>query len=227
MSLKSSILEASDQLKDAIKTRTEELLKEIDHTHSMTSNDKLSSQNMCFILDNTLLSSCRSYGQLCTTSVSPSRTHVMKGGANIATVDEAAYIEVHLITEDGSPSQDIVPVNVKLLNIYNELECTGEKMKVENNIVTYRYIPYEPGPHQLHVTILDKPVLGSPFNIIINMPLRLRCIPTSMLSGGFWKPGGIALGPVGELAVVDDDHGSIPVSSIAPDLVGYGMSFKT
>ena len=203
MNLKSSILEVSDQLKDAIKIRTEELLNEIDHTHSLPSNDKPLSQNIYFTFDNTLLTSCRSYGQLCTTSVSPSRTYVMRGGVNTATVDEAAYVEIHLITEDGSPCHDIVPVAVKLLNIHNELECTGEKMKVENNIVTYRYIPYEPGPHQLHVTILDKPVSGSPFNVTINMPLRLRCIPTSILSGVFWKPGGIALGPLGELAVID------------------------
>lgn len=187
-------------LKEAIEERTQQLLAQLD-----TKNDV----DAIFSFDDTLLQSCQTFGTIYRMRKEdkpcPSKCHVT-GNTDSSTVDEASYITIHLLTEAGTPcsNADIenIPISVQLMNIHNDFICKGERVKIVDNTVTYRYVPKECHNHLLHVTVFGHHVKDSPFKLNIKMPFRLKCVVQTTLSS-FSKPGGLAVSPTGELAVID------------------------
>ena len=204
VSIKEAIEKARVQLVSAIEKRTEELLALVNEGNGT---------NRIFIFEEKLLESCKTFGTIIEENLlpQPSRCHVT-GDLQEATVDEASHATVHLLRGRLGESKDCevknLPVDMKLINIHGEVESEGERVRrrgddEDSNQVSFRYIPREAGQHQLHINILGEPVRGSPFNNIdIKTPLKLKFLHDSTLSS-FYKPGGVAIGPCGELAVID------------------------
>lgn len=199
--IQSTILEVSKRLKDLIDERTQVLLAEA------AENAKSTAGEIRFSYDEELTEHCRKFGRINRVDgspVSPSKTHVTGSQIHKSTVDQVSYIYLHLRREDGKEcfSIDRKSVKVKLTNINDEVECTAELVKMEGCVMTYKYTPIEPGEHQLHVTIDGSHVNGSPIRVDVAMPLHLKCITTHTLTG-YYKPGGVAVGMAGEVAIVD------------------------
>ena len=195
MNLTKEIEESSEKLINAIRSRKNELISEVNETPS-------DQKNLLFKVDDALETMCRSFGYLYKSSVCLSNCNVYGQGLQRAVVDEANYIEIHLNDENGKSCDDSVPVSVYLVQDNTEVKTVAERIKCNCNIWTYRYFPLEPGPHKLHINIQDQPIQGSPYNLVATMPLRMRCIP-KIVQKGFYKLGGLAIGQQGELAVVD------------------------
>jgi tripartite motif-containing protein 71 len=200
---KSTILDLSQQLKDSINARTQQLLNEVDDITCQSTGDCV------FTFDKNLLDQCKNFGHVylaSTCSPSPSNSHVLGNGVSQATVDQFSYIDIHLLDENGEECRhddvDCVAISVKLMTINKETDCVGQQVKRDQNIIQYKYTPSKPGDYNLHITLNNMHIKDSPFAVTVGMPLRLRCIQTGMIDG-YYKPGGIAVGPNGEIAVAD------------------------
>ena len=183
----------------AIEQRKKELLAEVDKL----STDKENASDLRFDTDTSLNSLCKTFGSIISSSVSPSKSRAVGCGIQSAVVDEASYIDVHLKNSDGTISHEDIPVHVQLLGAITNTVINGEKVRWNGDAITYRYVPLEPGQHSLHVKVFDEHIGGSPFDISVSMSLRMRCIPKLALQGTANKLGGVAIGPHGEIAVVD------------------------
>ena len=203
--VKENIKKTSVQLCTTIEKRAAELLS--------TLPDR-SQASHTFLLDPNLLEKCLTFGTVIDKKLLPqaSRCYVT-GDLLEATVDEASHVTVHLLAE-GRDSFDTknLPIDVKLINIHEEVETVGERVRrreeeeeeEEEDCVSFRYVPHDTGPHTLHITILGEQVRGSPFRINIKAPLKLRFLIKSVVTS-FYKPGGVAIGPHGELALIDTE----------------------
>ena len=197
--IESEICKISNQLITAVQSRKNELLSEINKIPPECDG----SSCLRFIVDDSLKSLCESFGSLTYSQVSPTKCHVSGIGQKTGLVDEASYIQITLVDTDGNECHDDVCASVFLVRNSTGMKCIGEKVRQEGDILTYRYVPLEPGAHMLHVKILDEHVRRSPFNVTVSMPLRMRCVPQIPTIKGFAKLGGVAVGPFGEIALVD------------------------
>ncbi|XP_011406702.1 PREDICTED: E3 ubiquitin-protein ligase TRIM71-like [Amphimedon queenslandica] len=204
--VKENIRKRSVELCTAIEKRAAELLS------TLSDQSQAESTGQIFILEPNLLEKCLSLGTVIDKKLLPqaSKCHVT-GDLQEATVDEASHVTVHLLA-DGRSSFDTknLPIDVKLINIHEEVEMVGERVRgrreeeEEEDRVSFRYVPHHTGPHTLHITILGEPVRGSPFKLSIKAPLKLRFLVKSVVPS-FYKPGGVAIGPNGELALIDTE----------------------
>lgn len=190
------VLMNAKKMKEAIHTRTEELLKqmegEVDNGYSVI-----------FDFDESALERCMKFGRVCRTRVLPEKCFATERGTSKATVDEAAYVDVHLCCSDGSNCNDDTPVSITLKHADSgAVNCKGMFVRRVGSKLTYKYYPQEPGSHALHVTVAGQEIPGSPFSVTICMPLKLHFIPRHTILG-LRQPYGLAFGPSGQLAVID------------------------
>lgn len=187
------------RLRALIQEREDDLLSQLENKSSG------SAANAKFTVDSSVEVTCATFGSLHFKSPSTSRSHVAGKGVQKAVVDEASYIEIHLIDDDGGVyHEEDVAVRVELYNASERLECRGERVSEAGGVHRYRYVPLEPGCHQLRVTLSREPIRGSPYRVDVRMPVRTRFVPTTVLTD-YYRPAGLACGPHGELAVVDNN----------------------
>ncbi len=182
----------SDNLIKAIEKRKEELLVEADH--NKTNQPKIH-------FDNNLTELCQSFGVIYVSNVCPDKCYVDGPGIQVGVVDEASYIDVHLINKDGTGCHDDIPVSVQLVCEHTNAIITCDSVQWNGNIVSYRYIPFRPGKHVLHVKISG--INKNLFIIDVGMPLRMKFIPKILLDRKMYQLGGVAIGPNNEIAVID------------------------
>lgn len=204
----------------SIAKRKEELLEEL-------SKLSINSKSLNFQVDTSFKEQCETFGSLCPTDlVDPDRCRVIGTGTQSAIVDEASHLDIHLKDSDGASCYDNVSlISIRLVHRVTNRSTVGEKVRERGDIVTYRYIPLEPGKHHLHVKISDKDARGSPFLVIVSMPLRMRCIPELALEGFTNKLGGVAIGPHGEIAVVDTGGKGYKTIHVFNSQLKFMMSF--
>ena len=195
--IKDQIRRTAERLKALIQERANNLVSQLEN------NPPSSADTVKFNVDSSIEVACKSYGSLCFADVSPSATYVLGKGVRRALVDEAAYIEVHLTTSDGSTCYDDVPIQVDLYNPSEKHECRGERVRARGGIHKYRYVPLEPGCHKLHIAVAGEQIRNSPYSVNVGMPIHIHFVPSVVLED-FYRPAGLACGPQGELAVVDN-----------------------
>ena len=192
------VLTNMKKMKEAIQKRTEHLLKEL-------SGETENGYSVIFDVDESVLDACMKFGRVCRTRARPESCFAIGRGLNEATVDEAAYLDVHLYCSDGSCCSDDTPVAVTLRHASSGVvNCTGKFVRKSGNTLTYKYYPQKSGLHALHVTVMRREIPGSPFSVPVAMPLKLRFLPRRTLLD-LRRPFGLALGPSRQLVVIDND----------------------
>ena len=201
------------KMKEAIEKRTEYLLKK-------ASAETESGYSTIFDFDESVLDACMKFGRVCRTRARPDNCFATGRGLSEATVDEAAYLDIHLCCSDGSSCSDDTPVAVTLKHASTGvMNCTGNFVRKAGGALTYKYYPQRPGMHALHVTVMRGEIPGSPFSVSVAMPLKLRFLPRDTLLN-FRRPYGLALGPSGQLVMIDNDgYSTVHIYDASLDLV--------
>ena len=192
-SVSESISMYSGELIRAIENRTKQLLADVDQNENSIS----------LHIDSNLKGLCKSFGSIYPSNISPGKSYVDGLGMKVSVVDETSYISIRLVNDDNTSCNEDIPVSVQLEHVHTSNVTFGERVKSNGDTVLYRYTPFQPGQHLLHVKISNSNVGKSPFKINVTMPLRMKCIPQVALQGVTNKLGGVAIGHNGEIAIVD------------------------
>ncbi len=136
-------------------------------------------------------------------SVSPENCYMTGKGAEVARVGEEATAALHALDlrdrECGKPIQNISCELVSCLDA-SIVKCSvkkGDRSKYE-----IRYNPTTKGQHQLHAKVDGKHVKGSPFTVVVKIPIDKLGTPIRTI-GGLTVPWGVAVNERGEIIVAE------------------------
>ena len=210
--IRDQITGAVAQLKSSLEERESELLSQLYKIEDAAAKEKpcgtvtdRHTKKAVFTWDHALEETCKSFGHVCFSSVCASRCTAVGDGVRRATVDEAAVVSVRLFNKDGTCCVDEVPVSLRLLDPHGEYGVRGEQQRREDNVVTFKYVPKEPGIWQLHVDVLDgRPISDSPFDVRVRRLLRQHFHPITSITN-LARPMGLAISlSTGDLVVVEN-----------------------
>ena len=133
---------------------------------------------------------------------------------HIPLVDQQSTISVCLSLQDGRPA----PVPSSLIKLQlsppdgkESIQCSIKESSQPAGQYNVVFTPNTRGVHQLHVTILDSALPGSPMSIPVSIPTKMRDTPVKTIGTGLNKPTGIAVTDDGQVIVCERDGHCVTV----------------
>ena len=132
---------------------------------------------------------------------------------------KAVLQQPQAITIESQHSAD----NEYVPNVTGELiesDCRGsppiqcQLNKLENNQWVLEYTPLNRGQHQLHIKADNEHINGSPFSVIVTLPVRMLGTHVRTIDG-VDHPSGLAINQQGEILVVEEFNHCVSV--LGPD----------
>ena len=161
-----------------------------------------------FLASPDITDKCRTYGQIFLL-----KCQATGKGFEVALVGEKSTAVMQAFNLKGQPCvESIKSLQCELLS-----EVTGARLRGSVEIVEqgqYR-ISYQPtirGRHQLCIKVEDQHIIGSPFNVMVKLPLEKLGIPIRTID---WLqlPRGVVVNLKGEMVVTEGDNSMISVLS--------------
>ncbi len=147
---------------------------------------------------------------------------------HIPLVGQQSTISVHLMSlQDGKPA----PVPSSLIKLQlsppdgkESIQCSIKESSQPAGQYNVVFTPNTRGVHQLHVTILDNALPGSPMSIPVSIPPKMRVTPTNSIATGLTGPTGIAVTDDRQVIVCEKyDHCISIVDNNGKDLGSFGL----
>ena len=164
---------------------------------------------------------CQTYGEIFSPkSPDPSKCQATGEGLEVAMVGEKSTAIMQIINFNGQPCD-------KSLQCELSSEMTGARLrgsveKMEQGQYRISYQPTIRGRHQLHIKVEDRQIRGSPFDIMVKLPLKKLGTPIQTIDG-VQAPQGVVVNQKGEVVVTEE--GKCMVSVFSPDgerLLSFG-----
>ena len=159
---------------------------------------------------------CQTYGEIFSPeSPDPSKYQATGEGLEAAMVGERSTVVTQIINFDGQPCDKLI----KSLQCELSSEMTGARLrgsveKMEQGRYRISYQPTIRGRHQLHIKVEDRHIRGSPFDIMVKLPLEKLGTPIRTIDG-VQRPRGVVVNQKGEIVVTE--AGKCMVSVFSPD----------
>ena len=125
---------------------------------------------------------------------------------HIPLVGQQSTISVCLSLQDGRPA----PVPSSLIKLQlsppdgkESIQCSIKESSQPAGQYNVVFTPNTRGFHQLHVTILDSALPGSPMSIPVSIPTKMRDTPVKTIGIGLKRPTGIAVTDNGQVIVCE------------------------
>ena len=158
-----------------------------------------------FVKKGTLDDTVRNIGKISYAAISfPSS--VTSSHQHIPLIGQQSTISVCLSLRDGRPAtvpSSLIKLQLSPPNGKESIQCSikeSSQLAGQYNIV---FTPNTRGVHQLHVTILDSALSGSPMSIPVSIPTKMRDTPVKTIGTGLNKPTGIAVTDDGQVIVCE------------------------
>ena len=133
----------------------------------------------------------------------PSHTAV-GDGLEKATVGVATTITVTL-ANDERVSGELIKSG------FESIQCTMIKFE-QNKDCVLEYTPTTRGQHKLHIKVNDKHIRGSPYNVLVRLPVHMLGIPEYIRTiGGVSRPTGLAIDQQGKIFVAEERRRCVSV----------------
>ena len=156
---------------------------------------------------------CQTYGEIFSPeSPDPSKCQATGKGLEAAMVGEKSTAVINF---DGQPCDKLI----KSLQCELSSEMTGARLrgsveKMEQGQYRISYQPTIKGRHQLHIKVEDRHIRGSPFDVMVKLPLDKLGTPIRTIDG-VRGPRGVVVNQKGEVVVTE--AGNHVVSFFSPD----------
>ena len=123
---------------------------------------------------------------------------------HIPLVDQQSTISVCLSLQDGRPAP--VPSKLQLSppDGKESIQCSIKESSQPAGQYNVVFTPNTRGVHELHVTILDSALPGSPMSIPVSIPTKMRDTPVKTIGTRLIGPNGIAVTDDGQVIVSED-----------------------
>ena len=171
------------------------------------------SPDVTFTASPELAQSCKLFGVLCAGKISAKDSYATGKGLKVAIRGEKATAAVHIYDKEGK----VYPKPVKSLTC--ELTADTSTNKVKGEVKKKRDGQYEisyhapsRGRHQLHIKVEGDHIKGSPFPVIVKLPVRELGTPVKTING-FYTPSGLAINQRGEILVAEYSGNCVSIFS--------------
>ena len=198
----------------AMKKPMVEQIEEISTQMNASLHVPLEKADINFVVKDSDMQVCSKLGDLYTKSPCPDRSMVSGKGLTSAKLGETAAVLAELRDQHGLEIDDTITADVTC-----ELELcadsTSTKGQVENRERGKYKITYEPtrrGKHQLLVRVNGKHLRGSPFAVIVKLPVTMLGSPVKTIAG-LRRPWGVAVNSLGHVLVAESEGCQIAVFS--------------
>ena len=168
--------------------------------------------NVRFNISPELLKACRQFGRVFLQDISPEKCYATGKGLEVAEPGEKATAVLHAV--DRKEKAYSTPVETLTYELVSE--STGEKINcsVKKTEARSQYkISYQAtsrGRHQLHIKVEGEHIKGSPFTVLVKLPVKKLGTPIKTIIG-LKKPWGVAVHQKGEIMVTERSGGCISI----------------
>ena len=155
-----------------------------------------------FVKKGTLDDTIRNIGKISYATSSVTSSHQY-----IPIVGQQSTISVYLSLQDGRPApipSSLIKLQLSPPDGKESIQCSIKDSSQPAGQYNVVFTPNTRGVHQLHVTILDSALPGSPMSIPVSFPSKMRDTPVKTIGTGLNKPTGIAVTDDGQVIVCED-----------------------
>ena len=163
--------------------------------------------DMALTASSELLLACQQFGKVCISQVHPEKCCATGKALEVATVGEQSTATVYVVDNtQGSQCYSPSLLSCELVKSSDDekMKCNVIPSKANQFEVNYR--PTHRGRHQLHIKVADQHIRGSPFTIVVNIPIK--AIP------GINRPHGVAINEKEHIVVAE--RGGCCISIYSP-----------
>ena len=149
---------------------------------------------------------CQQFGKVCLQQVSPEKCRAAGKGLEVAKLGERATALLHVVDTHGKAYMYTDPVESLICELV--LESTGEKIYcsvMKRGASGFYEIGYQAtrrGRHQLHIKVEEKHIKGSPFPVVVKLPLEKLGTPIKTITE-IKQPRGLAISSRGNIIVAE------------------------
>jgi tripartite motif-containing protein 2/3/tripartite motif-containing protein 71 len=160
--------------------------------------------NVEFVASYDLAAACQQFGKVYLKQASPEKCHATGKGLEVAKLGERATAVLHVV--DNERHAYTIPVESLICELVSE--STGEKIacsvkKIEaSGQYEISYQATSGRSHQLHIKVEGEHIKGSPFPVIVKLPIEKLGTPIKTISG-VKDPWGVAICSKGNIIVAE------------------------
>ena len=187
--------------------------------------------NVKFVASSELESACKQFGKVHLQEMSPEKCYATGKGLEVAEPGERATAVLHVVDDKGKACN----VSVETVTGELESESTSKKTKcvVKKTGASQYEISYQPtsrGRHQLHIKVEGEHIKGSPFPVIVNLPIQ-KLVTLLKTICGLKSPWRVAFNKRGDIIVTENDECCVSIFSPAGEKIkskvfgSYGSNY--
>ena len=164
-----------------------------------------------FLASSDVTDKCQTYGQI----FSSPKCQATGEGLEVAMVGEKSSAVLQVINfKDQSCVESFLSLQCELSSEMTGARLRGSVEKMEQGQYRISYQPTIRGRHQLHIKVEDRHIRGSPFDVMVKLPLEKLGTPIRTIDG-VRGPRGVVVNQKGEVVVTEE--GKFMVSVFSPD----------
>ena len=169
-----------------------------------------------FLASSDITDECRTYGQIFSPeSLDPSKFQATGKDLEVAQVGEKSTAVIQAIDFKGQPCDELIKsLQCEFLSEMTgaRLMCSVERMGQGQYKISYQFTIR--GRHQLYIKVEDQHIRGSPFDIMVKLPLEKFGTPIRIIDKVIF-PRGVVVNQKGEVVVTE--AGKFMVSFFSAD----------
>ena len=157
-----------------------------------------------------LVKTCQQFGKVYCHPVCPEKCRASGEGIKVATRGQTVAVSVEALGREGEAYLGPVDsLRCELVASDGSSRVRGTVKRRNQNIYDISYQPQVTGEHQLHIVIEERPILNSPFTVIV----RPNFTAPASIIGDLNAPFGIAVREGGEVVVAERSSHRISIIS--------------
>ena len=171
--------------------------------------------NVKFVPSSVLEVACKHFGEVYIQEMSLEKCYATSKGLGVAKLGERATAVLHVVNDKGKAYD--VPVEAVTSELESKSTSKKTKCIVKKTEASQYEISYQPtsrGRHQLHIKVEGEHIKGSPFPVIVKLPVQKLSTPIKII-GGLKGPWGVAVNKRGDIIVAE--YGGSCVSIFSPE----------
>ena len=189
----------------------------------MTGNfkpDKLTpceAADLKFLPSPQLAQACQQFGEVYARMVHdivPEKCYATGKGLVSAKVGERATAVVHIVDDNEQACVAPVEIECELVSVLADAKTKCLVNNLEANKYEVSYQATSRGRHQLHIKVEGEHIKGSPFTVLVKLPVQKLGTPVRVI-GGLRGPRGVAVNQRGEGIVAEESGHCISIFSPA------------
>ena len=172
--------------------------------------------DMKFLASPDVTDMCQTYGQIFSQELpDPLKCQATGEGLEVAMVGEKSTAVLQVINFKGqSCVESFLSLQCELSSEMTGARLRGSVEKMEQGQYRISYQPTIRGRHQLHIKVEDRHIRGSPFDVMVKLPLEKLGTPIRTIDG-VRRPRGVVVNQKGEVVITEVDK--CMVSVFSPD----------